>query len=157
MVVSTIRRSLANATPSAGSRPSRGMPGRRGAKPRSPGLPVAALPTPPTRYPCSGWNLVGRAYGVVVHGDVAGVEAHRRNLTDWLDWMGLIDASAGAKLDRYIGYYEPYYSSHEALDKDKSVQEEVSNVARLVVQTVKGLRAGRPSPPDTQIKWPRTK
>jgi len=108
-----------------------------------------------------GWDypkhLAGRAYGVVVHGDVAGVEAHRRNLTDWLEWTGLIDAGAAAKLDRYIGYYEPYYNSHEALDKDEAVQEEVRNVARSVVQAVKALRAGRLSQPDKQIKWPRTK
>jgi hypothetical protein len=36
-----------------------------------------------------GWDcpkyLAGRAYGVVVRGDVAGVEVHRRNLCDWLD------------------------------------------------------------------------
>jgi hypothetical protein len=68
-------------------------------------------------------HVAGRAYGVVVHGDVAGVEAHRRNLTDWLEWMGLIDAGAAAKLDRSIGYLEPYYNSHEALDKDKAVQK----------------------------------
>ncbi len=40
-----------------------------------------------------GWDypkhLAGRAYGVVVHGDVAGIESLRRNLSDWLDWMGL--------------------------------------------------------------------
>ena len=108
-----------------------------------------------------GWDfpkhVAGRAYGVVVHGDVAGVEAHRRNLTDWLEWMGLIDAGAAAKLDRYIGYYEPYFNSHDALDKDKPVQDEVRNVARSVVQAVKELRAGRLSQPDKQVKWPRTK
>jgi len=108
-----------------------------------------------------GWDypkhVAGRAYGVVVHGDVAGVEAQRRNLSDWLDWMGLIDAGAAAKLDRYIGYYEPYYSSHDALDKDKAVQEETRNVARSVVQAVKALRAGRLSQPDRRIDWPRTK
>ena len=108
-----------------------------------------------------GWDypkhVAGRAYGVVVHGDVAGVEAHRRNLTDWLEWMGLIDAGAAAKLDRYIGYYEPYYNSHEALDQDKPVQEEVRNVARSVVQAVKALREGRLAQPDKHIKWPRPK
>jgi len=67
-------------------------------------------------------HLAGRAYGVVVHGDVAGVETHRRNLTDWLESMGLIDAGAAARLDRYIGYYEPYYNSHDALDEDHAVQ-----------------------------------
>lgn len=108
-----------------------------------------------------GWDypkhLAGRAYGVVVHGDVAGVEAHRRNLTDWLEWMGLIDAGAAAKLDRYIGYYRPYYNSHDALDSDQAVQEEVRNVARTVVQAVQDLRAGRLSPADANIKWPRPK
>jgi len=108
-----------------------------------------------------GWDypkhLAGRTYGVVVHGDVAGVESHRRNLTDWLEWMGLTDAGAASKLDRYIGYYEPYYNSHDALDDDKAVQEETRNVARAVVQAVKDSRAGRSSQPDKHIQWPRTK
>ncbi len=108
-----------------------------------------------------GWDfpkhLSGRVYGVVVHGDVAGVEAHRRNLTDWLDWMGLIDAGSAARLDRYIGYYEPYYNSHEALDKDTAVQEETRNVARAVVQAVRQLRSGELSQPDRQVKAPRPK
>jgi hypothetical protein len=71
--------------------------------------------------------------------------------------MGLVDAGTAAKLDRYIGYYEPYFDSHEALDKDKAVQEEARNVARAVVQAVKALRAGRLNPPDKGLKWPRTK
>ena len=108
-----------------------------------------------------GWDypkhIAGRAYGVVVHGDVAGVEAHRRNLTDWLDWMGLIDAGAASKLDRYIGFYEPYYNSHDTLDKDKAVQEEVRNVARSVASAVTELRAGRLGQPDKHIEWPRPK
>ncbi|CAM5791992.1 flavodoxin family protein [Rhizobacter fulvus] len=108
-----------------------------------------------------GWeypkHVAGRAYGVVVHGDVAGVEAQRRNLTDWLDWMGLIDAGSSAKLDRYIGYYEPYYNSHEALDRDAAVQEETRNVARAVVAAVQELRAGRLSPPDSRLERPRPK
>ncbi len=108
-----------------------------------------------------GWDypkhVAGRVYGVVVHGDVAGVEAHRRNLTDWLDWMGLIDAGAASKLDRYIGYYDPYYNSHDVLDKDTAVQEEVRNVARSVIQAVKELRAGRLSQPDKKMNPPRAK
>ena len=108
-----------------------------------------------------GWDypkhVAGRAYGVVVHGDVAGVEAHRRNLCDWLDWMGLIDAGVAAKLDRYIGYFEPYYNSHDALDKDHAVQEEARNVARSVVAAVKELRAGRLAQPGKKIKSPRPK
>jgi len=108
-----------------------------------------------------GWDypkhVAGRAYGVVVHGDVAGVEDHRRNLADWLDWMGLIDAGAAAKLDRYIGYFEPYYNSHDALDEDTAVQEETRSVAHSVVQAVKELRAGRLSQPDKHVKRPRPK
>ncbi|MES2992702.1 MAG: flavodoxin family protein [Pseudomonadota bacterium] len=109
----------------------------------------------------NGWDypkhVAGRAYGVVVHGDVAGVESQRRNLTDWLDWMGLIDAGSSARLDRYIGYYEPYYNSHEALDRDEAVQEETRNVARAVVESVAQLRAGRLSQPDSRLARPRPK
>jgi multimeric flavodoxin WrbA len=108
-----------------------------------------------------GWDypkhLAGRAYGVVVHGDVAGIEGVRRSLTDWLDWMGLIDAGATAKLDRYVGYYEPYATSHETLDRDEALQEEVRNVARALVNAVKELRAGRLSAPDRALKDPRPK
>jgi len=108
-----------------------------------------------------GWDypkhLAGRAYGVIVHGDVAGAEAHRRTLCDWLEWMGLIDAGAAAKLDRYIGYYEPYFNSHEALDRDLAVQEEARNTARAVVQAVMQVRMGQLSQPDQQVKPPRPK
>ena len=108
-----------------------------------------------------GWDypkhVAGRVYGVVVHGDVAGVEGHRRNLTDWLEWMGLIDAGAAAKLDRYIGYYGPYQNSHDALDNDTAVQEETRSVALSVVQDVMELRAGKLSQPDKHVKSPRPK
>ena len=60
----------------------------------------------------------------------------RRGLSDWLDWMGLIDAGAGARLDRFIGYYESYADSHTTLDRDVAVQEEVRNVARAVALAV---------------------
>jgi multimeric flavodoxin WrbA len=70
----------------------------------------------------AGWpypkHLAGRAYGLVVHGDVSGIEAVRRALADWLDWMGLIDAGERSQLDRMLGYYAPYATSHEALDAD---------------------------------------
>ncbi|MEC5399683.1 flavodoxin family protein [Uliginosibacterium sp. H1] len=109
----------------------------------------------------NGWHypkhLAGRAYGVVVHGDVAGVESLRRNLTDWLDWMGLIDAGAAARLDRYVGYYEPYYNSHDTLDADEALQEEVRNVGRALAYAIKDLRSGRLLPPDTHVRPPRPK
>jgi multimeric flavodoxin WrbA len=108
-----------------------------------------------------GWDypkhLAGRTYGVVVHGDVAGIEAVRRALSDWLDWMGLIDAGSMSRLDRFIGYYEPYATSHEALDRDAGVQEEVRNAARAVAAAVRDLRAGRLSDPDRELREPRPK
>ena len=108
-----------------------------------------------------GWDypkhLAGRVYGLAVHGDVAGIEATRRALSDWLDWMGLVDAGSFSRLDRYIGYYEPYATSHQALDRDEGVQEEVRNVARAVLAAVAELRAGRLSRPDAGLRPPRAK
>ncbi|MBZ2206701.1 flavodoxin family protein [Massilia soli] len=109
----------------------------------------------------AGWDypkhLAGRVYGVVVHGDVAGIEGTRRGLSDWLDWMGLIDAGRMARLDRFIGYFESYAESHEVFDRDTDVQEEVRNVARAVARAVVELRAGRLSQPDSALKAPRPK
>ena len=102
-------------------------------------------------------HLAGRTYGLVVHGDVAGIEGSRRGLSDWLDWMGLIDAGAQARLDRYIGYYEPYATSHDTLDADAPVQAEVRNVARAVAAAVKQLRAGTLSQPDKGLTRARPK
>ncbi|KAF0813984.1 hypothetical protein IGB42_01663 [Andreprevotia sp. IGB-42] len=109
----------------------------------------------------AGWDypkhLAGRAYGVVVHGDVAGIEGVRRGLCDWLDWMGLIDAGNSAQLDRYIGYYKPYATSHAEFDADEDVQEEVRNVARAVASTVARIRKGELIPPDAALQRPRPK
>jgi multimeric flavodoxin WrbA len=102
-------------------------------------------------------HLAGRAYGLVVHGDVAGIEGSRRALSDWLDWMGFIDAGAVSRLDRYIGYYEPYADSHETLDKDIAVQEEVRNVARAVAKAVTELRAGHLQNIQPRLVNPRPK
>ena len=109
----------------------------------------------------AGWDypkhLAGRVYGLVVHGDVAGIEPSRRALSDWLDWMGLIDAGFAARLDRYIGYYEPYATSHEALDADAPLWEEVRNVARAVRIALQDARAGKLSNPSGGLKTPRPK
>jgi multimeric flavodoxin WrbA len=108
-----------------------------------------------------GWDypqhLAGRAYGVVVHGDVAGVDGVRRALCDWLDWMGLLRAGAHAQLDRYIGYYQPYALSHDALDADTAIQEEVRNAARAVASAVRELRAGHLRDPGGRLEEPRPK
>jgi multimeric flavodoxin WrbA len=64
-----------------------------------------------------GWSyprhLAGRLFSVIVHGDAEGVEGLRRSLTDWLLDMELVQASQAATIGRYIGYYEPYATSHE--------------------------------------------
>jgi len=108
-----------------------------------------------------GWDypqhLAGRVYGLIVHGDVGGIEGSRRDLSDWLDWMGLIDAGAAARLDRYIGYYAPYATSHEALDRDEGVQEEARNVGRAVAHAVGELRAGRLASVQPTLERPRLK
>ena len=108
-----------------------------------------------------GWSypkhLEGRAYGVVVHGDVSGIESVRRALCDWLDWMGLIESGFKARLDRYVGYYEPYATSHQHLDDDRDFQEEVRNAARAVAATVRDVRAGKVRSADAELETPRPK
>ncbi|MGZ8260099.1 MAG: flavodoxin family protein, partial [Caldimonas sp.] len=109
----------------------------------------------------NGWgypkHLAGRVYGLVVHGDVAGIEGSRRALSDWLDWMGLIDAGTRSRLDRYIGYYEPYATSHDALDRDNAVREETRQVARAVAQATAAMRVGKLEVPLAGEEEPRRK
>ncbi len=113
------------------------------------------------RIELDGWDypkhLAGRAFGLAVHGDVAGIEGTRRALSDWLNWMGLVDSGSFGQLDRFVGYYESYAESHEALDRDTAFQEEVRNVARAVALTVADLRAGRVAPPGARLRNPRPK
>jgi multimeric flavodoxin WrbA len=108
-----------------------------------------------------GWHyprhLAGRVFGVFVHGDAAGAETLRRSLTDWLTDMELVPAANSAAVDRYIGYYEPYATSHDALDKDTAVFQEVRNVARAVVEAVKLSREGKLQRADERLVDPRPK
>jgi len=108
----------------------------------------------------AGWDypqhLAGRAFGVVVHGDTEGAQTLRRCLVDWLHGMGLVDAGSAAQLDRYIGYYEPYATSHVALDEDEAMFEEARNAARAVIEQVRRLRDGEEAP-DARLQRPRAK
>ena len=126
-----------------------------------PTLTHGKRPDEAKRLEAAGWDypkhLAGRTYGVIVHGDVAGVESHRRNLTDWLDWMGLVDAGALARLDRYVGYYESYATSHEALDRDTAFLDEVHNVAHAVSSAIVALRAHGLFQPGEGLTRPRPK
>ena len=108
-----------------------------------------------------GWtyprHLAGRAFSVVVHGDAAGAETLRRVLVDWLKDMGLISSGHAAELDRYVGYFEPYAVSHDALDRDEAFQEETRNAARALVEAVKLLRRGELPKPDARLRDVRPK
>src|SRR5215470_2570754 len=108
-----------------------------------------------------GWDyprhLAGRVFSVVVHSDAAGTETLRRILTDWLKDMGLIAAGHAAELDRYVGYFEPYATSHEAFDHDQAFQEETRNAARALVEAVKLLRRGELAVPDARLREVRPK
>jgi multimeric flavodoxin WrbA len=108
-----------------------------------------------------GWDyprhLAGRLFGVVVHGDTEGAEDVRRSISDWLAAMQLRSAGAMAELDRYIGYWKPYATSHEDLDADTDFQEEVKNVARSLAVAVKGMREGRLVSGDGGLQPPRQK
>jgi multimeric flavodoxin WrbA len=109
----------------------------------------------------AGWpyprHLAGRLFSVVVHGDAAGAQSLRRALNDWLCDMHLVPAAPLAQLDRYIGYYEPYATSHDALDGDTAVQEEVQNAARTLAEAVRLARAGEYPAPDRGLDDPRPK
>lgn len=109
----------------------------------------------------SGWDypkhLPNRAYAVIVHGDVAGIEAQRRNLCDQLDWMGFVAAGFKGRLDRYIGYYESYAESHEALDRDQAMQNEAVMVAQALTVTIQELRRGVNLQPAQQVELVRPK
>ncbi|WP_420995009.1 flavodoxin family protein [Cupriavidus sp. 30B13] len=109
----------------------------------------------------SGWDypqhLAGRVYGVVVHGDVAGIGEVRNALANWLDWIGMIPAGKLAALDRYIGYYAPYATSHEALDGDDALHTEVIQAATLVGRAVTARRQGQPRAAGAALRRPRPK
>lgn len=109
----------------------------------------------------AGWDyprhLAGRLFSVVVHGDVEGAENVRRSISDWLRFMQLEPAGQLAEIDRYIGYWEPYATSHDALDADRAIQDEVRNAARALAEAVTKRRDGRRELIGAQLAQPRQK
>ncbi|MGZ8356557.1 MAG: flavodoxin family protein [Telluria sp.] len=109
----------------------------------------------------AGWpyprHLAGRVFSVVAHGDASGTENLRRILTDWMTDIGMHAAGHHALLDDYIGYYEPYATSHQELDADVDFQEDVQGAAIALVNAVKLLRAGKFVVPDAGIHESRPK
>ncbi|NUP09656.1 MAG: NADPH-dependent FMN reductase [Polyangiaceae bacterium] len=108
-----------------------------------------------------GWSypkhLAGRAFGLIVHGDVSGASALRTSLHDWLTWMGLVPSGALGEIERYVGYFEPYATSHQALDRDRAIQEEARNAGRAVVRAARAVREGVLRQPDAALTPPRKK
>jgi hypothetical protein len=78
-------------------------------------------------------------------------------LADWLSDIGLIQAGPSSVIDRYVGYYRPYATSHADLDTDADVFEEVRNAARSLGEMVRMIRAGEYRPPDRDLEEPRPK
>jgi multimeric flavodoxin WrbA len=113
------------------------------------------------RLELDGWSyprhLKGRLFSVVVHGDVEGVENVRRALSDWMCFMHMAPAGPKAELNRYIGYWKPYATSHSALDNDEAVQQEVANAAHALIDGVVAVRAGRLTQPGSDFSDPRQK
>lgn len=108
-----------------------------------------------------GWDypkhLEGRHFAVVAHGDAVGAEEVRRAIVDWLTDMSLVQASRAAEVDGYVGYMEPYATSHQALDQDEAFQEETRNAARALASAVKLSRAGQYRRPDAGLNDPEPK
>ena len=109
----------------------------------------------------AGWpyprHLAGRRFAVVVHGDTVGAETLRRSLCDWLQDMHLAPTHYSATMDRYIGYYEPYATSHDALDADEAVQREVRDAAETLVEAVRDYRSGKLPAEPASSDGPRPK
>jgi multimeric flavodoxin WrbA len=108
-----------------------------------------------------GWpypkHLAGRVFGAVVHGDAAGVENLRRMLSDWLTDMALVPAGRKATYDAYLGYFTPYATSHDDLDKDQDFQHDVRVATTALINGVKLMRKGELKVPDAGLKEARPK
>jgi multimeric flavodoxin WrbA len=113
------------------------------------------------RIELEGWDyprhLAGRLFSVVVHGDVEGAENVRRSISDWLRFMHLSPAGTNAELDRYIGYWKPYATSHADLDADAALQEEVRNAARALLEGVEAKLSGKLTTAGAELRPPRQK
>jgi multimeric flavodoxin WrbA len=109
----------------------------------------------------AGWpyprHLAGRLFSAVVHGDAVGAESLRRSLMDWAADMHLTSAGSRAEVDGYIGYYEPYATSHQALDRDEPFQQEVRNAAIALRDAVMARRNGKMIEAGAQLPEPRPK
>ena len=88
---------------------------------------------------------------------VEGAENVRRSLHDWLCFMDLCPAGPTAELDRYIGYWKPYATSHDELDADTAIHGEVANCAKALLQAVQADKMGKFVEGGADLKPPRKK
>lgn len=99
-----------------------------------------------------GWDyprhLQGRVYSLVVHGDTMGVDDLKNTLSSWLNEIMLIPSGIYGNLSRYIGYFGTYAESHDELDKDIKLQEEVKLAA---IGLSMNVTAERSKKLDTQV------
>jgi hypothetical protein len=68
-----------------------------------------------------------------------------------------LPAGSAAELDRYIGYWKPYATSHAELDQDTAFQQEVRNSARALLEGVREQLAGRLATIGADLDQPRQK
>lgn len=108
-----------------------------------------------------GWDyprhLQGRVFSLVVHGDTMGVDDLKNSLTAWLNEIMLIPSSVYGQIGRYIGYYGPYAESHEALDKDHALMEEIKVSAEALAMNVRAERAKKLETQVPNLHDPRPK
>ena len=71
--------------------------------------------------------------------------------------MHLVSAGARAEVDGYVGYYEPYATSHQELDDDTSFQQEVRNAAITLCAAVLAQRSGQLVEAGARLPDPRPK
>ncbi len=120
-----------------------GSRAREGARARGLGLSASTSPAARSPSSCTATPPASRRCGACS--------------CDWLTDMELIPAGTGRRSGRYIGYYEPYATSHDDLDARHGVQDEVRNAARALVQAVKMLRRGELKQPDDGLHPSRPK
>jgi hypothetical protein len=78
-------------------------------------------------------------------------------MMDWASDMHLISAGSKAEVDAYVGYFEPYATSHQALDRDDAFQEEVRQAALVLGEAVQAKHNGKYTEAGARLQEPRPK
>ncbi len=109
----------------------------------------------------NGWDyprhLKGRIFSVIVHGDAQGVDELKNSLSSWLSEMMLVPTGTMGHLARYIGYYESYAKSHEALTKDEALWKELTVSCQSLALSIEAKRAHKLDSITPDLPDPRPK